>query len=292
MNTSRARSVGRAGLVCALTVAVSVAAMPGMVRAAPTDGEVDAINAQAIDKFKAKEYDEAAALFERAYDLSPEPNYLFNIGRIFEEKGDLERSVEFYERFVKEPAVPLEARERGLERLRVLRAIIEETAPPEEQPVEEQPVEEQPVEEQPVEEQVEEQPVEESGNVDPLHGDDDAKAGPSKLRIAGYALLGTGAAVLAGGGVVAGLAFQRSNNLEDQHTFEERETTVTQGQNMALTADILFAAGGAVAAAGLVMIIVSLKKKPQLSGPAAASRTRVSPWASRRGGGLAATVRF
>ncbi|MCH9688941.1 MAG: tetratricopeptide repeat protein [Deltaproteobacteria bacterium] len=268
-----------------LALTLALGAMPSVVHAEPS-GEVDAINAQAVDKFKNKEYDEAVALFERAYELSPEPNYLFNIGRIYEEKGDLENSVKFYERFVKEPAVPLEARERGLERLRVLRAIIEETKPEQPPPVEPPPPEDDPEPEETSEPQTETEP----DPVPPVVEEEPKRKTPG-LRIAGYVVLGVGGAALATGGAMAGLAFQRSNLLEEQHTFEQRDATATQGRAMALSADILFAAGGALATAGLVMVIVSLKRGSKAS-DTTASRARVSPWASRRGGGMAATVRF
>lgn len=239
----------------------------------PFKEQVDALNAQAVEKFQAKQYDEAAALFEQAYDLQPEPNYLFNIGRIYEESGNLAKSVEYYERFVKEPGVPLEARERGLERLRVLRAILEETAPePEPEPEVEPEPEPEPKPEAKPEPKPEPKPAEKK---------------PSKLRIAGYALLGTGGAVLVGGGVLGGLALGRANALEGQHTFEERDDTATRGRGMALGADIMFGVGGALAAAGLVMVLVSLKRKPS-----ATARAAISPWAGPRGTGMTATVRF
>lgn len=234
--------------------------------------QVDALNARAIEKFQGKEYEEAVALFEEAYALQPEPNYLFNIGRIYEESGNLEKSVEFYERFVKQPGVPLDARERGLERLRVLRAILEETAPkpePEDEPKPEPEVTTKP------------EPEPEPEVTPP------AEPKPPKLRVAGYVVLGTGAAALATAGVLGGLALGRSNTLADQHTLELRNDTAENGRVMALTADILFGVGGAAAAAGLVMVLVTLKKKPE-----AAARVGLSPWATRRSTGLAATLRF
>jgi tetratricopeptide (TPR) repeat protein len=241
----------------------------------PFKEKVDQLNAEAFEKFKAKQYDEAAALFEQAYDLQPEPNYLFNIGRIYEESGNLEKSVEYYERFVKEPGVPLETREKGLERLRVLRAILEETAPkPEPEPEPELEPEPEPETKPDPEPRLEPPP------------EPDPK--PSKLRIAGYALLGVGGAALIGGGVLGGLALGRANALEDQHTYEERDETASRGLTMALTADIMFGVGGAMAAAGLVMVIVSLKKKK----PDASARAALAPWATPRGTGLAATLRF
>ena len=109
-----------------VALALGLAAVPSVAWAGPSVQEqVDALNSEAVEKFQAKEYDEAVELFEQAYALQPEPNYLFNIGRIREEQGNLESAVEYYERFVKEPGVPLEAREKGLERLRVAHAAFE-----------------------------------------------------------------------------------------------------------------------------------------------------------------------
>lgn len=277
--------VGRARrgtIASAVAVSVALGMVPATASAGPsTQEQVEALNSQAFEKFEAKQYEEAVALFEQAYALQPEPNYLFNIGRIYEESGNLVRSVEFYERFVKEPGVPLEARERGLERLRVLRAILEETERQAEPEVEPEP-----------------EPAPEPAVV-PEPEPEPQKQRPPKLRIAGYALLGVGGAGLAAGGVLAGLALQRANRLEQQHTFEERSDTADQGRTMALTADILFGVGGALAAAGLVMVIVSLPRKAKSAKSARAKseraqegRPQLSPWATRRGAGLAATVRF
>lgn len=269
-----ARSVV-AGIV---SLSVAITAIPSAVAAPSVQERVDAINEEAVAKFQAKEYDEAVRLFEEAYDLQPEPNYLFNIGRIREEQGNLESAVEYYERFVKEPGVPLESREKGLERLRVLRAILEETAEPEPEEVVEEPEPEEVAEEPEPEEVVE--------DTEPEPG---PKQRPAPMKIAGYVLLGAGGAGLATAGVLAGLALSRSNTLEGQHTFEERTSTADQGRGMALGADILFGVGGALAATGLVLVIVSAKRKPT---EAVAGRPRLTPWASRRGGGMAATLRF
>lgn len=277
--TDRAR---RSVVASTVALAMSVGALPSVAVAAEPglQEQVDAINARAVEKFQAKEYDEAVRLFEEAYDLQPEANYLFNIGRIREEQGNLDSAVEYYERFVKEPRVPLEAREKGLERLRVLRAILEETAVDEPEPVEE--IVDEPVDE-PAEELVDEPEPE------PERDEPEPKRGPSKLGIAGYVLLGTGAAGLGTAGLLAGLALSRANTLEDQHTFEERNETIGGGQDLALGADIMFGVGGALAVTGLVLVIVSVKRKPT---EAVARRARLAPWASRRGGGVAATLRF
>ena len=73
--------------------------------------EADALSDEAVAAFKAKDYDTAIAKFQRAYEIDPQPNYKFNIGRVYEEKGDLENAVKYYQEFVQSPGVDLEARE-------------------------------------------------------------------------------------------------------------------------------------------------------------------------------------
>ncbi len=270
----------RCRAVVAATVALGVAMIgfPSVaVAVEPSVKEqVDVLNAQAVEKFEAKEYEEAVELFEQAYDLQPEPNYLFNIGRIYEESGNLEKAVEYYERFVKEPAVPLESREQGLERLRVLRAILKETAPEDEPEPEEEP-----------------EPDEEPEPEPEPEPDEEPEPERDKLRIAGYALIGAGGAGLATGGVLAGLALARNNELVELHTLEQRDATASQGRGMALGADILFGVGGAMVTAGLVMVIVSVKRSKQAAGKEAVARhPSVSPWASRRAAGASLTLSF
>jgi hypothetical protein len=268
------RSRIASGLVA---LGLALGPVPARALGPSVKSQVDELNARAIEKFQAKEYEQAVALFEEAYALQPEPNYLFNIGRIYEESGNLERSVEFYERFVKEPGVPLDARERGLERLRVLRAILEETAPkPEPEP--EPEVEPEPEPEPEPEAKPEPEPEPEP---------EPAPTKPPALRIAGYAVLGTGGVLLATAGVLAGLASARANELVDQHTLERRNDTIESGRAMALSADVLFGVGGAATVAGLVMVLVTVRRKPEAS-----ARASVSPWVTRHGSGLAATLRF
>jgi len=91
--------------------------------------------------------------------------------------------------------------------------------------------------------------------------------------------------------VLGGLALQRENTLGDQHTFEQRNDTASQGRAMALSADILFGVGGAMAVAGLVMVIVAVKRTSGSSNDATA-RARLSPFTTRGGGGVTATLRF
>lgn len=254
----------------------SVALATPYAVAAPQE-EVDAIVAEAVEKFQAKEYDEAAALFEQAYELSPEPNYLFNIGRVYEQAGNIEKAVEFYARFVKEPEVEIGAREVAVERLRVLRGVLEETAP-KPPPDEEDPVDDgvgDPTE-------PEDPPPDDPPSDDPT----DEPKKPNPLRITGFVLLGVGAGAVAGGGALGGIALGHENDLNTLNTLEARDDAVTKGKRSALIADILFGVGGAMLVTGVVLVAVSYAGKNK------SRRAAVAPTLTRRGAGIAAEVKF
>ncbi len=50
--------------------------------------------------YRAKEYDDAIASFEAAYDADPLTKYLFNLGRCHEKTGDLATAISFFERYL------------------------------------------------------------------------------------------------------------------------------------------------------------------------------------------------
>ncbi len=208
--------------------------------------DTDALNAAAVQRFQAKDFEGAAELFERAYEIDPNPNYLFNIGRVYEQSGDINKAVDYYQRFVQSPGVELESRELALKRLRVLREIQKETQGPEETPPPNQPP---PDPEGP-----------DPGTSGPLDGGE-TPSQLSTLEIAGYAVLGVGGAALIVGGVLGGLALSQQSKLDGQMSFENRQEIIQSGETNALVADIMFASGGALAITGLVMALVGRSKR-------------------------------
>lgn len=235
--------------------------------------EASALSDQAISKFKAKDYDGAVELFQKAYDIDPQPNYLFNIGRVYEEAGNLENAVEFYARFVKQPGVDLDSRGVALDRLKVLRAIVEETE-------EKQPKEKPPEEEQPEETQPEADPV---PPPDPV--DQDAERKRKTMRGAGFGLVGVGAAALIGGAVVGGLAQSDNNNAGEAATPADAEDLLASSKTKALTADILYGVGGALLLTGVVLVAVGFSKPKS-------KRVAFSPTFGPRGAGATLRLRF
>ncbi len=232
---------------------------------APAPGSAADLSGQAIERFKARDYDAAARLFEQAYGLDPNPNYLFNVGRVYEEKGDIRSAADYYQRFVKEPGVQIESRELALQRLRVLRAILHETEPEPGQPA----------------------------TVAPGPTTDTTAPGPAKdepdrnksMRIGGYALLGVGGASMIVGGIFGGLTLAKKNKLDDTHTVDERQALAQDGKTFAIVSDVTLFTGAALAVTGLVLVLVARK-------PRSPQRSALTPSLGRGHAGLTWSLRF
>lgn len=278
-------------LALSLSVSLSLALGPALALAAPApsepppDGTTDTgvseadkvqaeqLSAQAIGEFNGKNYDKAVELFEQAYDLDPQPNYLFNIGRVYEEAGNLESAVDFYARFVKQPGVDIDAREVALERLRVLRAILEETKQPDPE------VEPEPEPEPEPQPEPEVEPV-------PDPGIEKDKRKRKAMRGAGFGLLGVGAGALIGGAVLGALAQSDNTRADEAASLADRQDLLGSSKGKALGADIMFGVGGALLVTGVVLVVLGYKK------PKTGSRVAVSPSFGPRGGAMTMQMRF
>ncbi|MDC0719844.1 tetratricopeptide repeat protein [Nannocystis bainbridge] len=203
------------------------------------------LSAQAIERFQARDYDAAVRLFEEAYAIDRVPNYLFNIGRVYEEKGDIRSAVDYYQRFVKEPGVEIEARDLALQRLRVLKGILQETDPAAKPaPVAATP---EPVVEGP-------KPAPEP----PRPAPPDPKWRTMKLTGAG--LLGAGGGALIVGAVLGGLTLSKQNQLDTTHDWAARQDLVQGGQRLAVATDVLLIGGAVVALTGAILLGVGVSK--------------------------------
>ena len=109
--------LGRNALVCAFVLSPMSEALAAPVTdpAAPAEvapaEDAPSTTDKAVSAFEAGDFDAAIELFEQAYVEEGDPNYLFNIGRVFEEKGDLRSAIDRYEKFVNSAGVDLESRE-------------------------------------------------------------------------------------------------------------------------------------------------------------------------------------
>ena len=238
-------------------------ATPAGATAAPPSAKE--LSGQAIERFQAKDYDAAARLFEQAYGIDSNPNYLFNIGRVYEEKGDIRLAVDYYQRFVKEPGVEIESRELAVQRLRVLRAILHETEPQAAQPT---------------------GPAAGDGSqpqpATPVVDDPDPK---KSMRLGGYAMLGVGGITMIVGGIFGGLTLAKKSELDDSHVVEDRKSIVHQGKGFAVVSDVTLFTGAAFVITGLALVLVARKSR----GP---RRSALAPSVGRGHADVSWTLRF
>ncbi|MCA9688602.1 MAG: tetratricopeptide repeat protein [Myxococcales bacterium] len=240
----------------ALAGATPVHAGPAVTdgQAAPAqqqpNGNVDVYVAEAEQHYKQGDYDGAAEAFKRAYAISGDPNMLFNIGRVYEESGQFANAIEYYQKFVAQPGIEIGDRELGLARLKVMREAQAAVAPePAPQPV---------LEPQP---QPQQQPEGPQTPPQPAATAEDRPTKRSKGEVAGFALIGLGAAALAAGGIFGGLALSQSNRVDEQMTFENRKALLDSGRTNAAVADVFFIAGGVIAATGIILVAVGASKR-------------------------------
>lgn len=250
---------------------------------ANSEDDFDALTARAAEKYAEKNFSAAIELFEQAYKIKPEVNILFNLGRIYEEAGNYEKAIGYYEQFVADTAADYEARQRALRRLTLLRETVkitkrtggEEKVPdkrpseasnPEDEkllkseqqtPEKVTPEVKKPVPEQPP-------PEQKSKKITPLH-------------IAGFSTLGISVALLISGGATAGRAVSYHNQFEQAMTLDEKRFAANHGKRLALTGDALLITGGVFAAASIVLLTIPEVKKYRQSHAKAQIVPAVSP---------------
>lgn len=227
-----------------VAVAVAFAGTPAFAaanepEAAAGEGtSTEGLAEEAKAAFAAKEFDKAITLFEEAYAKTGEPNYLFNIGRVYEEKGDIETAVAKYQEFVKQPGVEIEARQIATDRLKVLRQTLEQL-------------------------RADEAAKTPGSSIDPglTPEEQERAARRRKLRIAGYSLLGVGGAALVIGAVFGSLAIGKSNDAKDTPFVDEKLSLRNEAKGRAVVGDAMLATGGVLAGVGLVLVLSTLGKR-------------------------------
>lgn len=258
-----------------VTLAGATATAATVAQEPASSPEADKLSNEAVEAFGDKRYDEAIDLFNKAYEIDSNPNYLFNIGRVYEEKGDLKKAVEFYQRFVSQAAVDLEAREAATARLKVLREALGQL-------------------------EEEEKKTDETTTTQPPTQPDPNEDKPNRIRtqrIAGYSLIGVGAAALIVGGVLGGLASADADSAENAEFVDDKLRLRDDARGKAQGADALFITGGVLAAVGVVLVVTTLGKGKNKGKAAASHRSRrravaFSPSASPRAVGATLSGRF
>jgi hypothetical protein len=235
-------------------IAMSRAALAGFVvllsvspaRAEPSAADkkrAGELATESAKHYKRGEFEVSVTLLRKAYGLYPEPNLLYNLARSLEGMGDKQGALDSYKQYLAsaqriDDRRAIERRVSLLEReLADKPAIVTTTPKPEPPP---QP------------------PSVEAPLPDPVTPPPPTKvAGPSKLPLLPIAV---GAATI-GAGISFGL---RARDFEQQAAEEmvaiDAEAAHSRAVDNARTANWLFAAGGAVLAAGIIWEVIVLRR--------------------------------
>lgn len=253
-------------MTCIAVAAATLALMPASSWAQDAEpaGEADAysdLTARASEAYEAGDLPKAVELFKQAYALRPVSNILYNIGRIYEDLGDIDNAITHYDQFVVAPNVEQVARRDALDRLKTLREV-QKLRDGEGEP---QEIAEPTPTPQPTPE---------------------PKPKSSVAKTLGWTFLGVGGASLVGSGIFALLTQSQHAAFEDAETLEERRDAASSGSSLAVVADTMLVVGAISAVTGGVLLIVSS------GGGEESARVRVSPLVGSHGWGLGLDLNF
>ena len=225
--------------------------------------KVEDLSKDATKKYREKDFAAAIELFQKAYDIEPVPNLLFNIAKCYEKLEQWDPAIEYYQKFVVEPDVDKAARQSALDRIDALKEV---------------------------------QAAQRLAEADKKQPDDQTVVKKEEPKVEpsapdhtwAYVTLGTGVAFLAGGAVFGVLASSEQTNFEQGATYQDRVDAKDAGETYAVVADGLYITGAVLAVVGVVLYVTAHAEQDAVaSGP-------VKPvgWVGHGGGGLGLVTSF
>lgn len=196
--------------------------------------------AEALQHFKAGEYEQAVEDFQAAYALDEQPVLVYNIARSYEKGLKRKEAIEYYERYIDLPGSTAKLRNRALEALVALKR--EESARAEVSAAEES-----------------------ASNETPSLTSVTTKPPTGKDRTLEWALIGSGAALLGTGVVFGVLALNSNSDFEAARDAPDRtadqdqaiQDLADEADRNALIADVLYGVGAAAAVTGIVLFLAT-----------------------------------
>ncbi len=224
--------------------------------------KVEILSSKGAQKYRDQDYRGAIEAFEQAYELEPVPNLLYNIAKCYEKLENWDRAISYYERFVVAPDVESDARQHALSQVQSLRQKTQ--SKPDSRPADS-----------------------DNATAQAPYTPPTKEVGPD--RTLSYIVLGSGAGLIAVGGVFGLLASQ------DETEFQNAAPTDTtlriaardSGKTKAMVADGLFVAGGIAAIVGTYLLFTAKSPDTQTQNTA-----MVAPWFSKSGAGLGMSFDF
>jgi tetratricopeptide (TPR) repeat protein len=203
--------------------------------------------------FEAGDFDVAIVAFTKAYNLSGEPNLLFNLAACAERLGDAQRAIAYYMVYLEEmpdaeDAASVRERVKQLETEGV--PAPDETAPSEPEPEETSAPEKAAV-------------VAPPPDIDPetYYAEKEEK----KKTIWPALAIGIGSFVLGSALTMAILANKEYTSLENTCKPDCTDDDIGKAKGLAIASDVQFGIGGAAVVAGVVGLVLTKKREKQAS---------------------------
>ncbi len=234
----------------------------------------DALIQEAVEHYSAQRYKEAVECFKQANKILKEPELLFNIARSYEKMSNKREAIAWYERFLEAPGTIRDLRTRALDSIEVLhREIADEEALQKSKEVPAAPAAVAPQTD--ADTSTEAAPADKanpnseidikvSGATAPQVPNSTGKKSHravSPMRIASYAILGSGCAALIVGGVFGGLSLGSQSDFKSAGYDPIRVQYREEMERNALIFDIAFFGGAALVAVGTSLFIVDVFKQ-------------------------------
>lgn len=208
---------------------------------APSE-DFDTLVKRGREAYAAKKWKDSARAFEKAYDIKKVPNLLYNIGRVYENAGEFQKAVSFYQKFVNQPGIDIDNRKDALDRIETLEQIIDYSE-------------------------------REEGGGQQGGGSGSTNPGTSPGGGGGttpdpttednntvpLVLVSAGGAGLISGTVFGILTANANSQFESADTLETRRDAADRGQTFSTLSDVLLISGGALTAAGVGLLIWPLQ---------------------------------
>jgi tetratricopeptide (TPR) repeat protein len=228
-------------VLCALLHAATVAATP-------SEDEALRLSQHGAALFRAGKFREAAALLRQSYATYPAPILLYNLGRALDSAGELTEAIDAYKRYLE---AQRNATDRGAVAARIATL---------EQQIHDREERERQLAEQRRSAEAREQQLRLEQQQELLAASVRAPPPPPPSRArraAPWVLFGVGAAVAVTGSALSGIAISRQHAaLDDSNDAVATRAQLDAARAYGISATATLAAGGVVAASGLIWGIV------------------------------------
>jgi tetratricopeptide (TPR) repeat protein len=216
--------------------------------------ELDAAIDRAEAHFLAEQYDRASEAFAEAYELDPDPKYLYARAQAERLHGNCAAAIDLYQRFLDTDPPDPASTEAVLNRDRC-KEIVEAERPPPAAPAPTVEIE-----------------------------DDAVSAPPTPRDVLGFALIGTGGVALAVGAGLWGIAIANDREAPESRTEDDFIESKSKARTRHRAGIAVTSIGAALLVAGAVRLIILAKRRPR--------NTTATIGTDGRGAGLILMGRF